>query len=164
VADVLRSARPAIAATALDESHRRLVDDFGHVYARDGLTLTVGRLLGLLLLSDRPLSLDDIATMLNISKSGASTAARDLKRIGAVRRLGTPGSRRVLYESSDDMDALLQGFFVRVRQSLGLVRRGEPLLDQGPAKRRLRLMSDFHEFWLQEMEGIMARWNKRRDT
>src|SRR5258708_39419678 len=99
--------------------------------ARYGLTLTAGRLFGLRLVSPTPLSLDDIAATLGVSKSGASAAARDLERLGIIGRQGTSGSRRIVYEANDDMDALFDATVTRIREGLQMVRRGAP---RGPRR------------------------------
>lgn len=147
----------------LDEARRRFVDDFGQHMARYGVTLTVGRLFALLLLSDDPLSLDDLAAQLGISKSGVSLAARDLERLALARRLGTPGSRRVLYEATDSMEPVFLAGFARIRSQLDQIRRANPLLARGPAKNRMREMIELHEFWLREYDGVMDRWRRRRN-
>src|SRR5260370_19276386 len=83
----------------------QIADDVGRTYARYGLGLSVGRVFGLLLASNEPLSLDEIAETLRISKSGASVATRDLERFGVLHRLGSPGSRRVRSEATDAVDS-----------------------------------------------------------
>jgi predicted transcriptional regulator len=150
--------------SGLDEAQRRVVEDFGQLFARYGLTLTFGRVFGLLLISDRPLSLDDIATQLGVSKSGTSVAARDLERLGIARRLGTLGSRRALYEASDNLEPIFEAQFARVRQQLSYLQRTDALLPPGRAKARLRTMMDLHLFWLSESEGIMSRWRQRMES
>ncbi len=147
----------------LDQARQRFVDDFGQVFVRYGLTLTFGRVFGLLLLSDDPLSLDDLAAQLGVSKSGTSVAARDLERLGVARRLGTPGSRRVLYEANDNLEPIFEAQFARIRHQLTNLQRAEPLLGQGRAKERLDEMKELHEFWLRESDGIMERWRQRRE-
>jgi DNA-binding MarR family transcriptional regulator len=158
---VSRTAAPDDAARGLDAARRRFVDDLSQLFGRYGLALTVGRVLGLLLLSDDPLGLDDIAERLGVSKTGASVATRDLERVGVVRRLGTPGSRRVLYEMTDDVEPILAAQFVRVRHQLAQFQRADALLAPGPAKERLRELIALHEFWLGESEQIMDRWRAR---
>src|SRR5437867_608507 len=150
--------RPA----GLDRAQRRFVDDFGQCFARSGLTLTFGRVFGLLLMSDDPLSLDDLAGQLGVSKSGISVATRDLERLGLAHRLGTPGSRRVRYEANDDCEPLFEAQFARVRQQFSTLRRADGLLAPGAAKRRLHELLALHDFWLQESTGILARWRQRR--
>jgi DNA-binding transcriptional regulator GbsR (MarR family) len=141
-----------------------IADDIGRVYARYGLALSIGRVFGLLLASDEPLTLDDIAATLGISKSGASVAARDLERVGVVHRLGMPGSKRVLYEATESMESTFAGTFARVRDSLNAMNRAESRLTAGKAKRRMQEMVEVHEFWLRESDGIIERWRRGRHS
>jgi DNA-binding transcriptional regulator GbsR (MarR family) len=145
------------------EARRRVIDDFGQLYAHFGLALTFGRAFALLLLSDRPLSLDEIAANLEVSKSAVSVATRDLERVGIARRVGTPGSRRVLYEASEDMLPIFQAQFARIQRSLPVLERAAALLPPGLATDRLQVMTELHEFWLAESEGIVERWRRRRN-
>ncbi len=57
-----------------DDALLQIADDIGRLYSKYGLALSIGRVFGLLLASDVPLSLDEIAMALGISKSGASVA------------------------------------------------------------------------------------------
>ena len=146
------------------DGHLQIADDIGRLYGRYGLALSIGRVFGLLLASDVPLSLDEIAMTLGISKSGASVAARDLERVGVVHRLGTPGSKRVLYEATEEMESTFVGTFARVRDSLSAMKRAESRLGSGKAKRRMKEMVEVHEFWLRESTGIIERWKRRRQS
>jgi DNA-binding transcriptional regulator GbsR (MarR family) len=139
-----------------------IADDVGRTYARYGLGLSVGRVFGLLLASNEPLSLDEIAEMLGISKSGASVATRDLERVGVLHRLGTPGSRRVLYEATEEMESTFSGTFARISDSLKTMQRAEKQLGPGKAKRRMKEMVEVHDFWLRETDEMMGRWRRRR--
>ena len=107
---------------------------------------------------------DEIAIALGISKSGASVAARDLERVGVVHRLGTPGSKRVLYEATDEMESTFTGTFARVRDSLNAMQRAQSHLGPGKARRRMKEMVEVHEFWLRESTGILDRWRRRRQS
>jgi DNA-binding transcriptional regulator GbsR (MarR family) len=151
-------------ADALTEAQRRFVDDFGQLYARYGVAATFGRVFGRLLLSEEPLSLDDLSTQLQVSKSAISVATRDLERAGVVRRLGTPGSRRVLYEANDDMVPIFEATFARIRQSLVVLQQADALLRPGRARQRMRDMVALHDFWLTESEGLIDLWRRRRRT
>ena len=119
---------------------------------------------GLLLISDEPVGLDDIAGALGVSRTGAHVAARELETAGVARRLAVPGSRRILYEANDDMDPIFAGQLSRTRQSLGLVERAGPLVGPGRARARLETMRELHEEWLQGGERILQRWQRRRSA
>ena len=151
-------------AKAEEDVRLVVADDIGRLYARHGLALSVGRVFGLLLASNQALSLDEIAETLGISKSGASVAARDLERIGIVNRLGTPGSKRVLYEATDQMESTFTGTFARVNDALQAMHRAESRLGGGKAKKRMRQMVEVHEFWLRESNDMMERWRRRRQN
>jgi DNA-binding MarR family transcriptional regulator len=151
-------------ASGLTEPKRRYIDDQAQMFARYGLPLTIGRVLGLLLVTDSPISLDDIASQLGVSKSGASVAARHLERLGLVRRMATAGSRRIVYEATDSMEPVFQSTVTRIRDGLAMVHRGLPLLSAGKARTRMKLMGDLYEFWLGEMEEITRRWSRRRNA
>jgi DNA-binding transcriptional regulator GbsR (MarR family) len=146
----------------LDQARRRFVDDLGHLYARFGLSVTFGRTFALLLLSDQPISLEDLAAQLEVSKSAVSVAARELERVGVARRSTAAGSRRVLYEANDDMVPLFQAQWARVQQSLPVFRSAKPLTSSSRAVHRLRDVIELHEFWLTEAEGILGRWRQRK--
>jgi len=156
--------KSASGARSKADARISIADDIGRVYVRYGLALSIGRVFGLLLASDEPLTLDEIARTLGISKSGASVAARDLERVGVVHRLGTPGSKRVLYEATESMESTFAGTFARVQDSLHAMHRAHAQLAPGRAKRRMKEMVEVHEFWLRESSGIIERWRRRRQT
>lgn len=145
----------------VQEGQRRFVDDIGQLYARFGLSVTFGRVYAFLLLHDGAVSLDEIAEQLDVSKSAVSVATRDLERAGVARRLSAQGSRRVLYEASDDMVPTFQAQFTRVRLSLPVFERARELVPPGPAKERLNELVELHEFWLAEGGAIIERWRQR---
>ena len=153
----------AAQATQVDRARRAtFIEDFGQLFARYGLAATFGRVFGLLFISDRPLSLDDIAEQLGVSKSGVSVATRDLERLGVARRSGTPGTRRVLYEAADNMEPIFEAQFARIRQSLAILQQVRGAVPGERAGRRLERMSALHQFWLDESQGIMERWRARQ--
>jgi DNA-binding transcriptional regulator GbsR (MarR family) len=144
-----------------DRALQAVIDDFGQVFSRYGVTTTFGRVFALLMVSEQPLSLDDIAGRLGVSKTGASVAARDIERIGLARRLHTPGSRRVLFVQDDNFEPLIDAQFVRIRQHMVLLERAEAALASGKAKTHVRKMLDYHQFWLDEAAEIAQRWRAR---
>lgn len=148
-------------APELTDSQRRFIDDLGQTYARYGVSLTFGRLFGLLIASDQPLSLDEISAHLGISKSSASVTARELERAGVVRRQATPGSRRIVYEAADNMEATFAAQIARVSDAMGVFKRAEEHLTEGRSGRRIRRILDLHEFWIEETHDIVERWHGR---
>lgn len=151
----------ATTTAPLDEPRRRFVDDVGGLHARYGRAPAFGRVLALLLMSDEPLGLDDLAAQLGIGKTSAHSAARQLETVGMVRRLATPGSRRVRYELIDDADPIFQAQAQVIRESLAVVERAEALARGPRARRRMAAMREAHEAWLSGSEEIRRRWEQR---
>ena len=72
-----------------------------------------GRIFGLLYLNSRSLSLDDIATELQQSKSNVSIQIRGLVDWHLVRRVAVPGSRKDHYEAATDLWRVMQEILER---------------------------------------------------
>lgn len=67
---------------------------------------SIGQIYGLLYLASEPLSLEDIANRLGMSKGNASINLRALASWGAVRPVWVRGSRRDHYEADRNIKAL----------------------------------------------------------
>ena len=73
------------------------------ICSKFGLNNIMAQLYALLYLSKHPLSLDDMAERLKISKGSASINIRAVERYGAVRRVWVKGSRKDYYEAETDI-------------------------------------------------------------
>ncbi len=85
------------------------IDTFGKLAASLGLNRVVGQIYALLYLLDNPLSLDDIAKNLKISKGNVSVNIRELESWGAVKKIWVPGSRKDYYEANQDTLNVIYG-------------------------------------------------------
>src|SRR5688500_16342267 len=79
----------------------------GMLFEADGASRTAGRLMGLLMLSPEPCSLEELAERLRVSKASVSTNARALERYGTIERVTRPGDRRDYYQIADAMPVQL---------------------------------------------------------
>jgi HTH-type transcriptional regulator, glycine betaine synthesis regulator len=84
--------------------HDSMLDGLGQLADYFGFSKLMGQLYGTLLLSDEPLSLDDMMERLEISKASVSLTMRSLERMGMVRQVWVRGSggRRKYYEAETD--------------------------------------------------------------
>jgi len=84
--------------------HDSMLDGLGQLADYFGFSKLMGQLYGTLLLSDEPLSLDDMMERLDISKASVSLTMRSLERMGMVRQVWVRGSggRRKYYEAETD--------------------------------------------------------------
>jgi DNA-binding transcriptional regulator GbsR (MarR family) len=89
---------------ALKTAHNSMLDGLGQLSDYFGFSKVMGQLYGAMLLSDRPLCLDDLVERLDISKANASMNIRTLENMGMVRQVWVRGSsgRRKFYEAETD--------------------------------------------------------------
>ena len=88
-----------------------MVEAAGALFQLLGLSRSAGQIYGLLFLSEKPLSLDDMVKLLSISKGSASMGARQLASWGVVRQVWIPGERRDHYEVLEDLSQLLRASY-----------------------------------------------------
>ncbi|MFO1496853.1 MAG: hypothetical protein U1G07_00395 [Verrucomicrobiota bacterium] len=96
------------AVHALSRTRMELIDTCGRLCQVFALPRSLGQIYGLLYLAPDPLSLDDIAELLGISKASASTGTRQLSSWGAIRQVWVPGARRDHFEAESDLGHLLR--------------------------------------------------------
>lgn len=143
-------------------AERRFVEDVARLLARCGVPQAAARLYGYLLLSAEPVSLDRITADLEMSKSSASVAARLLERYTLARRHGERGSKRALYEVSDNYEGMLAEQD-RLFQALAeLLRSGAGAVASGTTRERLKEMAEFYQLMREAMESALHRWRARR--
>jgi DNA-binding transcriptional regulator GbsR (MarR family) len=77
------------------QKQREVVEQFGRHFDKEGFQPIAGRILGLLLVMDKELyTFDEIVEELQISKSSASNALRNLEIRGDIEYITLPGDRK----------------------------------------------------------------------
>jgi DNA-binding transcriptional regulator GbsR (MarR family) len=84
------------------------VEACGRIGQVFGVPRSLGQIYGLLYLAPAPLSLDDIAELLGISKASASTGTRQLAFWGGIRQVWVHGDRRDYFEAEPEIGNLLR--------------------------------------------------------
>lgn len=79
-----------------------LIEKLGSHFEQHALPRIAGRIFGLLLLSVEPLSLEQIADKLKVSRASVSVDARRLAHLGLIEQGGHIGDRRKYYRIADD--------------------------------------------------------------
>jgi HTH-type transcriptional regulator, glycine betaine synthesis regulator len=93
---------------SLCRSRLEMVEACGRISQVFGFPRSLGQIYGLLYLAPEPLSLDDIAELLGISKGSASTGTRQLSAWGGIRQVWVMGERRDHYSAEPDLGNLLR--------------------------------------------------------
>jgi DNA-binding transcriptional regulator GbsR (MarR family) len=139
----------------MTESATQFIERLGLVAAEEGFPRTSGRILGLLLLHDEPLSLDQVAEHLRVSKGSASTNARLLESLGVVERFPSPGDRRDYYQVTGDpwkrMLGVARRRFARMYDVLAEGQECLPV-ERVQGRRRLREWQRFYSFVLEDLD------------
>jgi predicted transcriptional regulator len=144
--------------------HEWFVSEMGLTFEADGFTRIGGRLFGHLLLAERPLSLDEIAETLQVSKASVSTDARRLFEKGVVVRSGKPGDRRDYWQIAPDFFASIMEYRVerwrRLNMLVGELKQRSPA--PSPAVRaRLRYMEDVYAYISGRVDDALDSWRSR---
>lgn len=109
----------------LDPGDEEFVERVGRFFEGDGAPRTSGRMLGLLLLASKELSIDEIADRLKVSRASVSTNARQLEGYRVVERVSHMGDRRDFYRIAADLErTLLRHRMERLAKVEELLRAG----------------------------------------
>ena len=148
-------------SSLLSTEAQTFVENMGVYFERYALPRIGGRLLGLLLVVDRPLSLDDMANTLGVSRASVSTNMRLILAIGLAELVTRPGDRRDYYQFTDDawersMLIDMEG----VRSLRLLAERGLEAAEttENTAREHLDELIEYCDLVLEERQTTLERW------
>jgi DNA-binding transcriptional regulator GbsR (MarR family) len=153
---------PNIRNKGIRQARYRFIQGMAELLVPLGVPQTAARLYGYLLLSDAPVSLDRIVADLEISKSTASVAAHLLEMYTLVRRSGQRGTRRVLFEPSDDYSGMINAQKRSLEQLAALIKQGAQSSASRKTRERLRTMAEFYLVNRDAMESAQREWSARK--
>lgn len=141
----------------------RFIERMGIYYERLGVSRIGGRILGLLMMARRPLTLDDMASLLHVSRASVSTNARMNVATGMVRHVSLPGDRRDYYVFSpnawEERIAIGKPSTIELRD---IVQEGLSALTPTNREGRTRLTETlaFCDVVEEATDEMMARWRE----
>ena len=131
----------------------KFIESWGVMGSVWGINASTARVHALLMVSEGPLSLDDIATKLAISRGNASMCLKELRNWGVVKLIKEPGDRRDYYVSESDVRKM---FFAIARERKR--REFDPLVEVVTTTlHSLREEADGHE------DEVQARLNQMEE-
>jgi DNA-binding transcriptional regulator GbsR (MarR family) len=134
----------------------------GVFFEAEGFSRTAGRIFGRLLLSEGPLSLDQLVADLGVSKASISTETRMLERRGVLERVGRAGDRRVYYQVVPELPVPpLELRLERMRRFSGLLieARREVGRRNRLVRQRLDHMAEAYRYVLAALGAALERWH-----
>lgn len=150
----------------MDASTSRFIERFGLLFEQEGLPRIAGRMTALMLVSDDPRSLDEIADALGVSKASVSTDARRLETKGFLVRTSRHGDRRDYYVMAPDgFRTMLRARIESLHRFTTLLRDAErlPAASDG-VRHRVTEWNEFHRAMVESMTGLLTRWDARTET
>lgn len=139
----------------ISETDRRFLDDVASLMAPWGWSRHVARIFAFLLVSEEPVTLDEISTQLGISKSIASVAARELEQYGNARRHSQPGTKQILYSAPDKRAGPFLDQAAMMGTMAALLERQRP--GEGKVATRLASMAQFLRAMRGAIEEVVER-------
>lgn len=120
------------------------MDEVAELLMPWGMAPATARLYGYLLLSPEPVTLDQMAEDLQISKSSASVAARLLERSLLARRFSEPGSKRIYYESAESCGSTLREHAAMLASMAVVIQQRSAREQSTVASKRLDTMAGYY--------------------
>lgn len=122
-----------------------------------GMPALAGRIFGLLAITPKPMSLDEISERLQTAKSGISVNIRLLENFGIARKVWVKGDRRGYYEADFKLASFYYDFFKK-----GIEMETKPFFDA--AEKCLRtLEGEISEENATDAESVKERLSKELD-
>jgi DNA-binding transcriptional regulator GbsR (MarR family) len=151
----------------LDDSTSRFIEEVGALFERYSGLRAMGRIVGLLLVANRPLNADEIGKALKMSRSGVSTnmqtvLSADMAQV-VPRRYH--GHRREYYEiAPGTWERIFMDYENRARNLKTLALSGLQAVpsDNTLATTRLQEMLDLSEYFLNLITGFAESWRNHK--
>ena len=155
--DNVLSLKDSSAAVIQSKTRREMIEGSGRIFQLLGLPRSTGQIYGLLYLSTKPLSLDQMVELLGLSKSSASIGTRHLISWKAIRQVWVPGERRDYFEAEGDLRNLLRGSyadFIQPRLVSSQKRIALMMADLDASEREGSLSQEEHKFCSERLKNL----------
>ncbi len=147
---------------------QQFIQDYGEAYQHFGLPKLMGRIVGLLLFIDSPVSLDDITQELNVSKGPVSQIVNRLREHNLVERVWVPGDRKDYYKPHRNIFSnAFHNHMMAQKKNLELAKRYQELIACDDAAelsgfcRNIAEMREFYEKMQEAYQKFLDEWLSR---
>jgi len=147
---------------------KEIIKNFGYAYRAFGLNKLMGSVVALLLCSNEPLSLDEIAKTLARSKGPISQITRRLRDKNLIRRVWHPTSRKDFYEIQPEIfENAFRNNFELIKSNTRLAKQLNYLVtdvssDHDFLSTRLEEMQLFYEIMEKHYQNFLDEWTIER--
>lgn len=146
-----------------------MLQDFAVAYRSFGLSKLMGRVVALLIYSPEPLSLDEIARSLEMSKGPISQITRRLNEKNLIRKIWKPGSRKDYYEIMPELfENAFKNNFALIKNNTKIARQLKAMVEQAEGEnldvlyQRLTEMERFYLLMEKHFQNFLDEWVAER--
>jgi DNA-binding transcriptional regulator GbsR (MarR family) len=145
-------------------------------FETEGFSPLVGKIFALLLFAPEPVSLQEMAEQLGVTKAAISVQARALEKHMMCQKLPTSSNRKDYYYISDDFSmtavrssiAKMKRVHKQIESTLTVYSQLDPVEEDEKysydiSKRRFLEMQALDQMFLERMDGLEEEWNLRRE-
>ena len=148
------------------KKQRELIERIGRNNERDGFQPVTARILGLLMVMDKEeYTFDEIVDEMQISKSSASTALRNLELRGVIEYVTYPGDRKRYFRFvSGDINEIIAEREKRMQQKLHIMQQIIEL-KKNPNSRNATILKNVLEginFFIENLEKLKTEYKDKR--
>lgn len=156
--------------TPEEKIKKEIIQNFGHAYKAFGLSKLMGHVVALLISSDEPLSLDEIANTLGRSKGPVSQIMRRLRDKNLTRRVWHMNSRKDYYEIQPEIfENAFRNNHELIKANARLAKQLKTMVAKEKSEKletlelRLKEMERFYELTEKHNEIFLQEWSKERE-
>lgn len=152
-----------VASETLTADERAYIEELASVMTASGMPRMASRVYAAILVHERgSMTAAELAATLQVSPAAVSTAVGWLTRVSMVTRRTVPGSRREHYVvDSDSLIRLITHDTNALTSWVSGFARGREVVEPGgAAAERLSELEEFFQFLIEEMDGVMQRWQE----
>ena len=141
----------------------KFIENLARYFESYGIPRIGGRILGLLLVAQEPLSAEDISTILKASRASVSTNLRLALQIGLAEKVSFAGNRITYYAFPESgLEKALIAETQAISTMKGFVEQGLNALPPGnSARSRLNTLNDWADFLTKLYQEALIEWRER---
>ena len=148
------------------KKQRELIERIGRNNERDGFQPVTARILGLLMVMDKEeYTFDEIVDEMQISKSSASNALRNLELRGVIEYVTYPGDRKRYFRFvSGDINEIIAEIEKRMQRKLHIMQQIIEL-KKNPNSRNAKFLKNVLEginFFIENLEKLKTEYKDKR--
>ena len=144
----------------------KFIENLGTYFESYGVPRIGGRMLGLLMVTPKPLSAESMSDILKVSRASVSINLRMLLQVGWAEKAFFPGDRTTYYVFPENGFEKTLALEIQAMSTLKrFVDQGRNALPPGDAARdRLEVMAHWTDFLIEVWQKALIEWRERQGS